>query len=236
MVNKSTFGQFLRQKRNEKGMTQKEFAEKLFLSESAISKWEKGKSYPDITMIPDICSVLDISEHELISGANDTEYHEMKRNARVYRKIIETFFWGFTGAYALALIICFICDLAVNHRFTFFPVVFGSLLTAFSFVPTFTRFTEKHKLAVFTGSTYLSLVLLFVICCAKYGQNWFGAAALGTLLGYIAVFAPFLLRRYMPARGRRFILAVYFLVFFACLALLVSAARITNVFLSLIHI
>lgn len=154
----------------------------------------------------------------------------MKRNARVYRKIIETFFWGFTGAYALALIICFICDLAVNHRFTFFPVVFGSLLTAFSFVPTFTRFTEKHKLAVFTGSTYLSLVLLFVICCAKYGQNWFGAAALGTLLGYIAVFAPFLLRRYMPARGRRFIPAVYFLLFFACLALLVSAARITNVF------
>ena len=70
MVNKSTFGQFLRQKRNEKGMTQKELAEKLFLSESAISKWEKGKSYPDITMIPDICSVLDISEHELISGAN----------------------------------------------------------------------------------------------------------------------------------------------------------------------
>lgn len=87
MVNKSTFGQFLRQKRNEKGMTQKELAEKLFLSESAISKWEKGKSYPDITMIPDICSVLDISEHELISGANDTEYHEMKRDARVYRKI-----------------------------------------------------------------------------------------------------------------------------------------------------
>ena len=170
MVNKSTFGQFLRQKRNEKGMTQKELAEKLFLSESAISKWEKGKSYPDITMIPDICSVLDISEHELIS-ANDTEYHEMKRDARVYRKITETFFWGFTGAYALALIICFICDLAVNHRFTFFPVVFGSLLTAFSFVPTFTRFTEKHKLAVFSGSTYLSLVLLFVICCAKYGQN-----------------------------------------------------------------
>lgn len=131
MVNKSTFGQFLRQKRNEKGMTQKELAEKLFLSESAISKWEKGKSYPDITMIPDICSVLDISEHELISGANDTEYHEMKRDARIFRKLTGTFFWGFTGAYALALIICFICDLAVNHRFTFFPVVFGSLLTAF---------------------------------------------------------------------------------------------------------
>lgn len=104
MVNKSTFGQFLRQKRNEKGMTQKELAEKLFLSESAISKWEKGKSYPDITMIPDICSVLDISEHELISGANDTEYHEMKRDARVYRKDYRDLLLGLygrvcTGAY-----------------------------------------------------------------------------------------------------------------------------------------
>ena len=72
MINKITFGQFLRQKRIEKGLTQKELSEKLFLSESAISKWEKGKSYPDITMIPDICAVLEVSEHELISGANDT--------------------------------------------------------------------------------------------------------------------------------------------------------------------
>lgn len=48
-------------------------------------------------MIPDICSVLDISEHELISGANDTEYHEMKRDARVYRKITETLLLGLHG-------------------------------------------------------------------------------------------------------------------------------------------
>ena len=60
MINKITFGQFLRQKRIEKGLTQKELSEKLFLSESAISKWEKGKSYPDITMIPDICAVLEV--------------------------------------------------------------------------------------------------------------------------------------------------------------------------------
>lgn len=81
----------------------------------------EGKSYPDITMIPDICSVLDISEHELISGANDTEYHEMKKRRARIQKDYRDLLWGFTGAYALALIICFICDLAVNHRFTFFP-------------------------------------------------------------------------------------------------------------------
>lgn len=56
MVNKSTFGQFLRQKRNEKGMTQKELAEKLFLSESAICAiymvWEiKCSVLSDSTML-----------------------------------------------------------------------------------------------------------------------------------------------------------------------------------------
>ena len=58
MVNKSTFGQFLRQKRNEKGMTQKELAEKLFLSESAISKWEKGLSVPDSDMLISLSDAL----------------------------------------------------------------------------------------------------------------------------------------------------------------------------------
>lgn len=61
MVNKSTFGQFLRQKRNEKGMTQKEFAEKLFLSESAISKWEKGKTYPDIVSVIRMSDLYSVS-------------------------------------------------------------------------------------------------------------------------------------------------------------------------------
>ena len=164
MINKITFGQFLRQKRIEKGLTQKELSEKLFLSESAISKWEKGKSYPDITMIPDICAVLEVSEHELICGANDTEYHAMKRDARLYRKITETFFWGFTVSYIAAFVICLICDLAINKRLSFSLTVFASLLTAFTFVPTLTRFTKKHKLSVFAVSTYLSLAILFAVC------------------------------------------------------------------------
>lgn len=85
------FPEKLQKLRKERGWSQEELANRITVSRQAVSKWELGKSYPDITMIPDICSVLDISEHELISGANDTEYHEMKRDARVYRKITETF-------------------------------------------------------------------------------------------------------------------------------------------------
>ena len=87
MINKQTFGAFIREKRLEKKLTQKELAGQLFVSESAVSKWEMGKSYPDITLIPDLCKALDVSEREMIAGATDTEYRIMKNEARLYRRI-----------------------------------------------------------------------------------------------------------------------------------------------------
>ncbi len=227
MINKITFGAFIRQKRIEKGLTQKELAESLFLSESAISKWEMGKSYPDITMIPDICRVLDVSEHELIAGANDTEYRKMKEDARLYRKISETFFRGFTIIYIAAAVISIVCDLCINKKITFSLTTVAGILTGFAFVPSCIRFTEKHKLAVFALTTYSSLVLLFLVCCVRLRGNWFGIAAVGTLLGYIIVFGYFLLKKYLPESKRKFIPLIYFSACFLCIFLLIFVAKIT---------
>lgn len=44
MDNKKTFGAYILQRRRELGMTQKDFAEKLYVTESAVSKWERGVS------------------------------------------------------------------------------------------------------------------------------------------------------------------------------------------------
>lgn len=230
MINKTTFGAFIRAKRTEKGLTQKELADLLFLSESAVSKWEKGKSYPDITMIPSICDVLDVSERELIQGAEDTEFRRIKRESVLYRRISESFFWGFTAAYAAAFLICLICDLAANGRITFSPVVFGALLVAFSFIPTFTRFSEKHKAAVFVSSTYLSLAALFAICCLRFRQNWFGTASSGVLLGWYTAAAPFGIRRLLPEKARPFGPGIYFGGMLLCVLLLLAAVRVTTVY------
>ena len=227
MINKETFGAFIREKRTEHGLTQRDLAEKLYISESAVSKWEMGKSYPDITLIPGICEVLDVSESELIAGATDTEYRTMRREAQLYRRISQTFFWGFTIAYAIALVACVAADLVGNHAFTFSPVVLGSLLVAFSFIPTWTRFTERHKLVVFAGSTFLSLLVLFLICCVQQHQAWFGNAASGVLLGYAIVFGPFLLKRYLPEHYRRFSVLAYFVIVYACLLMLLYVVRVT---------
>ena len=63
MENKKTFGEYICRRRKELGLTQKEFAQRLFVTESAVSKWERGLSYPDVTLLRDICAILEISEH-----------------------------------------------------------------------------------------------------------------------------------------------------------------------------
>lgn len=65
MEEKVTFGKFVIRKRKEKGLTQRELAEKLYVTESAVSKWERGISYPDISLVSDLCEILGISEHEI---------------------------------------------------------------------------------------------------------------------------------------------------------------------------
>ena len=166
----------------------------LFVTEGAVSKWERGVSYPDIMLISDICRVLDISEHELITASTDTETRKIKHEARKFRAIRGAWFWIPTISYAVALLTCFICNLAVSHTLSWFFIVLAALLCAYAFVPTFTSFFERKKLLVFTATSYLSICLL-LFTCAVYtnGLFWFPVACIGTLMGYTLIFGTILL-------------------------------------------
>ena len=65
-IDKKDFGCFVAELRKEKGFTQKELAEKLFVSDKAISKWECGLSMPDITLLVPLSKVLDVTVTELL--------------------------------------------------------------------------------------------------------------------------------------------------------------------------
>jgi len=67
MIDKEKFGTFVAQLRKEKGMTQKELAEKLFLSDKAVSKWERGLSVPDIAILSPLAEALGITVAELLN-------------------------------------------------------------------------------------------------------------------------------------------------------------------------
>ena len=61
-------GEFIKQKRKEKKLTQKDLAQKLSITDRAISKWERGICCPDISLLKELSSILDISVNELLSG------------------------------------------------------------------------------------------------------------------------------------------------------------------------
>ena len=67
-MNQEKIGKFILKLRKEKNMTQKELANKIGVTDRAISKWENGRGLPDISLMKPLCDELGISINELISG------------------------------------------------------------------------------------------------------------------------------------------------------------------------
>ena len=61
-------GKFIAQKRKEQGMTQMQLAERLGITDRAVSKWETGKSLPDAAIMLDLCGLLKITVNDLLCG------------------------------------------------------------------------------------------------------------------------------------------------------------------------
>ena len=67
-MNQEKIGKFILECRKEKNLTQFELAEKLGVTDRAISNWENGRNMPDLSLFKPLCELLDISINDLISG------------------------------------------------------------------------------------------------------------------------------------------------------------------------
>lgn len=67
-MNQYITGTMIRELREKKNLTQAELAEKLYVSDKTVSKWENGKGYPDISLLEPIAQIFGISVAELLSG------------------------------------------------------------------------------------------------------------------------------------------------------------------------
>lgn len=90
-------GKFIAEMRKEKGITQKQLADQLGISDKTISKWECGNGMPEISMMIPLCNVLGMNVNELLSGeklpaedytrkAEENMMHLMKENEENKRK------------------------------------------------------------------------------------------------------------------------------------------------------
>ena len=96
-------GKFIFTERKMKNLTQAKLAEKLYVSEKTVSKWENGKGIPDTNLLPQLCKILDVSLNELLSGEriflentnqkNEKLLLDMSKELEKKNKIIWTSMW-----------------------------------------------------------------------------------------------------------------------------------------------
>jgi len=193
-MDKYKFGTYLKEARIKKNYTQQEVANLLFVDVSTVSKWERGVSYPDITLVADICKTLDISEHELIDSSHDVEYRKMKKEANRYNNMKNGAFWTINIGYLVAILTCFIVNISVNHTLSWFFIVLTSIICSYMFCPTITWLFTKYKIISFITSTFVSIFFLFLTCSIYTSNYWFVIATLGVILAYFIVFYPILFK------------------------------------------
>ena len=76
-------GKFIAECRKQKSLTQMQLAEKLNITDKAISKWERGITIPDTSIMLELCDILDISVNELLSGEKINMENNNQKNEQL---------------------------------------------------------------------------------------------------------------------------------------------------------
>ena len=133
--------------RKEQGLTQHELAEKLYISDKTVSKWETGNGMPDVTLMVPLCKILNISVNELLSGErldNDQYYKKAEENImtlmeerkREKKKLIISILVGLSvmiPAFTLIFVAAFV-DLSDATRIVL--IVIGLVTLVLGIIPT----------------------------------------------------------------------------------------------------
>lgn len=103
-MNQIKIGEFISSQRKTKNLTQAALAEKLGITDRAVSRWERGKGLPEVSLMLELCEILGITVNELLSGEkinmenksekNETLLLEMAKEMEQKNKIIWRSMWA----------------------------------------------------------------------------------------------------------------------------------------------
>ena len=161
------FGAFLAERRKEKKMTQKELADRLHVTDKAVSKWETGKGFPDMKLMEPLARELGVSLIELMQGerqmsevfsaqqAETVVKQAMEQSERVTaRKYLRLFRWMLTGISVLCTL-PFVGRWISELRLWLFMLRTGASIIGGADGPT----------SIITASTGLGWMSLLVLAC-----------------------------------------------------------------------
>lgn len=139
-MNQTEIGKFIAKCRKEKKLTQAQLAEKLNITDRAVSKWETGKSMPDSSIMLELCEILGITVNELLSGEEiNMEIYEQKveenlialkrkdENNMAKNVIVSILF---SMILLTGIMVCIICNLAISGRLTWSLIPASSIVFA----------------------------------------------------------------------------------------------------------
>lgn len=140
MMNQTEIGKFIAKCRKEKKLTQAQVAEKLNITDRAVSKWETGKSMPDSSIMLELCKILGITVNELLSGEEiDMESYEKKADENLIalkrkdennmtKNVIISILFSVT--LLVGIMVCFICNIAISGKLTWSLIPVSSIVFA----------------------------------------------------------------------------------------------------------
>lgn len=175
-MNSDKFGELITSLRKEKSMTQKELADKLHVTDKAVSKWERGKGYPEITLLQSLADVLGITASELLSGERNVsgsmplaEAEAVVENVIIIadkaarRKISDILFSIFSLLFLTGAFVSLLCNYIINDRFDWSLYPLGALImTWLIMAPWF--LLRRHRLVLSVTAMWLCLFpFLFLV-------------------------------------------------------------------------
>ena len=218
MENKT--GAFIAQLRKENKLTQKELAKKINVTDKAISRWETGKGFPEVSLLIPLSNALDISVNELLTGERVEQEKIIDHSNKVIVETIKQSKREFNILTIVMFVIFFIVQLAIYYGvpltagpgddmgIIFFAVIATfinsistgfiknklkfliPILTAILFVPT--GFIEFKNVAPFDGEELAIYTFVFLALSLS-----------GMLLGMFIKFVIDFIKKYTDKRNSR---------------------------------
>lgn len=130
----------------------------------------------------------------MITASEDLHQLEIEKQAEKWKRLVRVYAGILLAAYGISLLVCFICNLAVQHTLSWFFIALAAEAVAFSLTLTPVLCKKRRGLWTF-GSLYLSLNFLLIVCRVQYGGEWLLVALLAVAMGFAAVFLPVVLRQ-----------------------------------------
>lgn len=279
-------GEFISELRKSKGMTQRDLAERLGVTDKAVSKWERGQSCPDISLIIPLSDLLGVTANELLRGESDIinsenideggkseDYEEKetesessksevilsadadseaengnrkvegdfteipagtelsagestaaaekvtkdcanleKKKSITSEDIRNIILISLLGSVLIAIVVCMICDLAVNDRLNWSPIVIISCIAGWVLAVPVIKSRRRVVMKTLIALTAVTVPYLYLLFRTTYIWNIFamgGPIYFVSIIGMWCMYATFLLLKdkKLYAAGVSFLIA-----------------------------